>query len=243
MPLTASPPPFRLDLSHVGDDQLADELRDGWMAPGHRPDGLAVIDLGERRTLPPEAIDELLVTHRASRRAGGRCALVVGPALAAQLALAYPEGVLWASDCEAAVSALGPPRTAAAVTLRRSRRSLHVELSGEIDIAQLPALDGMLSTLHVEARNRRELVFDLTRLSFVDLRALRVLTTAAVRCQLAGARIRVIGAQPQVQRLVFHLGWQEQLPGIDDLPPRTLAACPPPAASRETRPEPSRPMR
>jgi len=229
VPLTASIQtghPVVLDLSDVRDDQVAAHLRDGSHLLAER----AVIDLGERRTLPPDAIDELLVTDRASRRAGGRCALVVGPALAAQLSLAYPHGVLWAADCQAAISALRPqqrPRTAAAVTLRPSRRSLHVRLSGELDLAQLPALEALLSNLHVEARNRREIVFDLTRLSFVDLVALRVITTGAVRCQLAGTRTRVVGAQPQVRRLVRHLGWQEQLPGIDDPPPRTLAGAVP----------------
>ena len=180
-----------------------------------------MIDLGERRTLPLEAIDELLLTHRALRRAHGRCALVVGPALAAQLSLAYPEGILWAADREAALVALGPHRApiAATATLRPRRRSLHIELSGEIDLATLPAVEALLASTLGVARERREIVFDLTGLTFVDLLALRAITTAAVRCQLAGAPTRVTGAGAQVQRLVRQLGWQEQLPGIDDPPP------------------------
>jgi anti-anti-sigma regulatory factor len=58
-------------------------------------------------------------------------------------------------------------------------------------------------------------VFDLSGVTFIDLIALRAITTAAVRCQLAGARVRVTRAQFPVRRLARHLGWQEQLPGID----------------------------
>ena len=79
----------------------------------------------------------------------------------------------------------------------------------------------MLARAHAAARERREIVFDLTDLAFVDLVALRAITTAVVRCDLAGARTRVTGAQTQVRRLVRHLGWQEQLPGIDDESPAT----------------------
>jgi len=217
--------PLLLDLSEAPADALAAGVRDSW--PGPR-DGAAriVIDLGERRTLPHDAIDELLITHRALRRAGGRCALVVGPALAAQLSLAYPDGILWAADRHVAIAALAPRQApiAAAVTLRPRRRRLHVELSGELDLASLPALEAVLARAHAAARKRREIVFDLTDLAFVDLVALRAITTAAVRCDLAGARTRVTGAQTQVRRLVRHLGWQEQLAGIDDAAPAPLRA-------------------
>src|SRR4051794_26516424 len=87
--------PFLMDLSQVPEDGLAAGVRDGWFASSSAA-ARVVIDLGERRTLPADVIDELLITHRALRRAGGRCALVVGPALASQLALAHPEGIMWA---------------------------------------------------------------------------------------------------------------------------------------------------
>jgi anti-anti-sigma factor len=213
--------PLILDLSAESHDRLAAGVRDGWRGPRHDGANLVVIDLGERRMLPPDAIEELILTHRALLRAHGRCAVVVGPALAAQLSLAYPEGILWAADRQAAVVALGPRRAsiAATATLRPRRRRLHVELSGEIDLATLPAVEALLARTLAVARQRREIVFDLTGLTFVDLVALRAITTAAVRCQLAGAPTRVTGAGPQVQRLVRHLGWQDQLPGIDDPPP------------------------
>ncbi len=209
-----------LDLSKAPHDALAAGVRDGWPSACNGATRI-VIDLGERRTLPHDAIDELLVTHRALRRAGGRCALVVGPALAAQLALAYPDGILWAADRHVAIAALAPRQTAtaAAVTLRPRRRRLHVELSGELDLASLPALEAVLARAHAAARTRGEIVFDLTDLAFVDLVALRAITTAVVRCDLAGARTRVTGAQPQVRQLVRHLGWQQQLAGIDDAAP------------------------
>jgi anti-anti-sigma factor len=210
--------PQILDLVDTSDAGLAAAVRDGWRGP--RGDGcdLVVIDLGERRTLPADAVEELFTTHRALRRARGRCALVVGPALAAQLSLAHPEGIIWAADRRAAINALGPrlrPIAAAAV-FRPRRRSLHVELKGEIDLAQVPAVEALLATTLPAAREHREIVFDLTELAFVDLVGLRAITAAAVRCQLAGAPTRVTGAGSQVRRLVRHLGWEQQLPGIDD---------------------------
>ena len=210
--------PLILDLSDTREAELAAAVRDGWRGPSADWCDAVVIDLGQRRTLPADAVQELLTTHRALRRAHGRCALVVGPPLAAQLSLAHPEGIIWAADRRAAIDALGPRRApiAAEAVFRPRRRSLHVELKGEIDLALVPAVEALLATTLPVARERREIVFDLTELTFVDLLGLRAITTAAVRCQLAGAPTRVIGAGSQVRRLVRHLGWEEQLPGIEN---------------------------
>jgi anti-anti-sigma factor len=210
------PRPRIVDLSGMDDAGLATAVRDAWRGPRDGVGELVILDLGSRRTLPLDAIDELLVTHRALCRAGGRCAVIVGPALAAQLSLAHPEGILWAADQDAATSALGPRRAqiAAAATFRPRRRSLHVELSGDIDLATLPALEALLAETQAIAGRRREIVFDLAGVTFVDLIGLRAIATAAVRCQLAGARVRVSGARFPVRRLAQQLGWQEQLPGI-----------------------------
>jgi anti-anti-sigma factor len=218
--------PRLLDLSDTSEAELAVAVRDGWRGTREDRCDRIVIDLGERRTLPADALDELLTTHRALCRAGGRCALVVGPALAAQLSIAHPEGILWAADRGAGTQALRPARAPitilAAAGLRR--RSVHVQLKGEIDLAIVPTLETLLSTTLPPARQRREIVFDLTQLTFVDLLGLRAITTAAVRCQLAGAPTRVTGASEQVRRLVQHLGWGEQLPGINDPLPTRLAS-------------------
>ena len=210
--------PQVLDLSDTGEAELAAAVRGGWRGPHRDRRNLIVIDLGERRTLPADTVEELLTTHRALRRAGGRCALVVGPALAAQLSLAHPDGITWAADRGAAINALSPRRTpiTAEAVFRPRRRSLHVEIKGQIDLAQVPAVEALLATTLPVAREHREIVFDLTELTFVDLVGLRALTTAAVRCQLAGAPTRVTGACSQVRRLARHLGWEQQLPGIDD---------------------------
>ena len=208
--------PRLLDLSDTSEAELAAAVRAGWRGPREDCCDRVVIDLGVRRTLPADALDELLTTHRALRRAGGRCALVVGPALAAQLSIAYPEGILWAADRRAGTQALRPacaPFATEAVARPRGR-SVHVQLKGEIDLAIMPTLETLLSTTLPLARERREIVFDLTQLTFVDLLGLRAITAAAVRCQLAGAPTRVTGASVQVRRLVQQLGWEEQLPGI-----------------------------
>src|SRR5688500_10108901 len=163
--------PRLLDLSDTSETELAAAVRAGWRGPREGWCDRVVIDLGLRRTLPADALDELLTTHRALRRAGGRCALVVGPALAAQLSIAYPEGILWAADRRAAIDALSPRRAAIAAeaVFRPRRRSLHVELKGEIDLALVPAVEALLATTLPVAREHREIVFDLTELTFVDL--------------------------------------------------------------------------
>jgi anti-anti-sigma factor len=173
-----------------------------------------VLDLGERRTLPGDAVEEVVLTHRTLQDAGGRCAVVVGPALAAQLSIAYPEGLLWAAARPAAIAALHGARTSVRARLRRRGRTVHVALAGELDLAALPAIEEPLARVVTLAQQREPIVFDVAGVTFVDLSGLRAITTAAVRCQLAGAPTRVVGARAQFRDLVEHLGWQVQLPGV-----------------------------
>src|SRR3954470_17235663 len=98
--------PVIVDLSVRAGAELAAALRDQRDAVTDADAWSVVLDLGPRRVLPADAVDELILSHRALRAAGGRCAVVVGPALAAQLSLAYPEGILWAATRSAAISAL-----------------------------------------------------------------------------------------------------------------------------------------
>src|SRR3954452_12326780 len=105
--------PLIVDLSLRAAADLAKALRDRREAVNDADARSVVLDLGPRRVLPADAVGELILSHRALRAAGGRCAVVVGPALAARLSLAYPEGILWAAtygDRRAACGPHAPPR-------------------------------------------------------------------------------------------------------------------------------------
>jgi anti-anti-sigma factor len=203
-----------LDLVGRPDAQIAQTLRDGrrrlLLAGGSR----VVVDLGDRRTLPPDAISELVLTHREFGATGGRCAIVLGPALAAQVSLAHPEGVLWAATREAAIVLLRRDRAELEVRCHVSGRRLRASLIGELDLAGLDIAEARLAEVVAFARAGREVVLDLSGLAFADVAGLRAITDASVRSQLAGARTRVTGVQPQPLRLLRRLGWQEQLPGV-----------------------------
>src|SRR3954463_14495261 len=98
--------PLIFDLSLRAGSDLAGALREGREAVTDAGVRSMVVDLGPRRVLAADAAHELLLTHRALHAAGGRCAVVVGPALAAQLSLAHPEGILWAATRHAALAVL-----------------------------------------------------------------------------------------------------------------------------------------
>ena len=168
--------------------------------------------------LAADAATELILTHRASRAAGGRCAVVVGPALAAQLSLAYPEGIVWAATRRAALAVLRADDPGVRARLRTRGNTVRLSLAGELDITAVPAVGAAFRRVVAAAQSRRPIVFELSELAFVDLVGLRALTTAVVRCQLAGAPTRVVGASRQLRRLADQLGWSEQLPGLNDAP-------------------------
>jgi anti-sigma B factor antagonist len=75
-----------------------------------------------------------------------------------------------------------------------------VEVIGEVDAYTAPALD---VCLHSQARQRgvRELVVDLSRVTFLGAAGVTVLAQAHRRCRMRGAR------------LVVHTGGRRRLPG------------------------------
>src|SRR4051794_14331917 len=211
-------PPLVVDLSLRAGSDLAAALREAREALADAGARSIVVDLGPRRVLAAEAIKELLLTHRAVHAAGGRCALVVAPALAAQLSLAHPEGILWAATRRAALAVLRCDHRPLRARLRRRHDSVQLCLAGELDITTVPALAAALQPIVAAAHSRRPILFELSELAFVDLVGLRALTSAVTRCQLAGAPTRVTGASTQLRRLANQLGWSKRLPGLDDTP-------------------------
>ena len=208
--------PVIVDLSLRAGADLAAALRDRREAVTDAGALSVVVDLGPRRVLAAAAADELILTHRALRAAGGRCAVVVGPALAAQLSLAYPEGILWAATRSTAIAALRTNQARVRARVRTRGHTVHLSLAGELDMATLPVIAAALGRIVAAAQDRRPVAVELGELVFIDLVGLRALTTAVVRCQLAGAPTRVVGARAQLRKLADQLGWSEQLPGLND---------------------------
>jgi PAS domain S-box-containing protein len=162
-----------------------------------------VLDLGSRRVIPGPVVEALLAVHRAIIGAGGRCAVIVGPAVAAQIAAAHPEGVLWAADADAGLLALGDNGPGAAAEWDHPAGLL--SLAGVLDLRSLRAIEPALLKLRSATG---EVVVDLERVTFADVVGLRTVLLAA---SAAGARVEVRGASAQARRLIARLGWHAYL--------------------------------
>src|SRR3954453_14483865 len=132
--------PLIVDLSLRAGSDLAGALREGREAVTDAGVRSMVVDLGPRRVLAADAAHELLLTPRAVHAAGGRCAVVVGPALAAQLSLAHPEGILWAATRRAALAVLRQDHGPLRAGVRTCEDSVHLSIAGELDITTVPIL-------------------------------------------------------------------------------------------------------
>jgi len=84
-------------------------------------------------------------------------------------------------------------------TVRRTNGSTAIAVAGEIDGATAPELDAALGVFEQEA-----VTVDLSGVNFLDSSGLGTLVEAHKRIGLAGGRMAVTGAQPNVQK-VFEL--------------------------------------
>src|SRR5438046_1988512 len=82
-----------IDLRSLDEERLIAAL--GELGAMAHAVGVAVVDLGPRRVLDARAVAALLEADRAITSTGGRCAWVTVPALAAQISLAHPDGILF----------------------------------------------------------------------------------------------------------------------------------------------------
>src|SRR3954451_5766863 len=121
--------PLVLDLALRAGSDLAAALREAREAVTDAGACSVVVDLGPRRVLATDAADELLLTHRALHAAGGRCAVVVNPALAAQFSLAHPEGILWAATRRAALAVLQSDHGPLRARVRVREDIVHISLA------------------------------------------------------------------------------------------------------------------
>jgi anti-anti-sigma factor len=89
-------------------------------------------------------------------------------------------------------------------------RGLVLALRGELDVAGVPALGGIVAELCDDGT--AELGLDLTELSFVDSTGLTALLATADLCQDRKARFWVTPSARQVERLFDVAGVRDRLP-------------------------------
>jgi anti-anti-sigma factor len=105
-----------------------------------------------------------------------------------------------------------------ALTVRLSEpdQRMTVEIEGDLDIATIPFLEGIL--IAAEHVDPEEVVIDVSRLAFVGVVGVRALTEEAERLEMRGRRTRLIGASATVKRLVSLTGgfdWLDGRPRLD----------------------------
>ena len=85
---------------------------------------------------------------------------------------------------------------------------------GELDLATAPQLEQEVRS--VLARSVREIVIDLSRLTFIDSSALRLFIVLNDRCASEGWTLSLIRPTGKVRSVFEITGAEENLPFIDD---------------------------
>jgi anti-anti-sigma factor len=204
-----------LDLRKHSDAGLGDALALGLRTISIQSDRGLTILLGERGALPAGVVRRLTDAQAALASEGRRCAVVMPTAGAIPTALAHRAMIPWVSSHEAARRLLGRARARIGVRRYPAERATRVTLHGELDAAGVALVAPELDAVAAAARAEHTVLFDLTPLEFADPHGLEVITRAAVRAQLAGARVRVDNACAQVRALAYRLDWHRQLPGLE----------------------------
>lgn len=91
--------------------------------------------------------------------------------------------------------------------------SILVRLSGEFDLCAFDEVDGLL--VDVQADGVSSLVVDLRQLSFIDSTGIRVLLRAHERAKERGHELRIVRADPSVQRIFALTDLDGRLPFCD----------------------------
>ena len=101
------------------------------------------------------------------------------------------------------------------VTTHDRPDGVHVELTGELDLATAPKLEDELR--RVEDRSPALLLLDLRPLSFMDSSGLRALLAADARAREAGRRLVLVRGDERVQRVLKVTRLDERLEIVEDL--------------------------
>ena len=100
------------------------------------------------------------------------------------------------------------------LTTREVPGRVHVELTGELDIATAPKLDEEMRRL--EADGHELIVIDLRGLSFMDSSGLRALLAADGKARELGRRLVIVRGDDRVQRVLRITRLDERLEIVDD---------------------------
>ena len=101
------------------------------------------------------------------------------------------------------------------VTIRDGPDRVHVELSGELDLATAPKLEDELR--RIEDVGPALIVLDLRPLTFMDSSGLRALLATDARAREAGRRLVLIRGDERVQRVLRITRLDERLEIVDDV--------------------------
>ena len=99
------------------------------------------------------------------------------------------------------------------VETRRHDRVAVLAVTGELDLASSPALEGELE--RVSQSDAGVVIVDLRELEFLDSTGLSVLVKANRRAVEAGQRFALVRGGPQVQRLLELTGVADRLTVVD----------------------------
>jgi anti-sigma B factor antagonist len=99
------------------------------------------------------------------------------------------------------------------LTIERRDGTVHISLSGELDISTAPQLEDDLR--RVEAERPECIVLDLRDLSFMDSTGLRLLIMADARAREEGRRLAIGRGNEMIQRVLHLTRLDERLEIVD----------------------------
>jgi anti-anti-sigma factor len=109
------------------------------------------------------------------------------------------------------------------VTSERRGGTVHVKLSGELDISSAPKVEDELA--RVEPDRPEVIVLDLRNLAFMDSTGLRLLIAADTRARQQDRRLTIVKGPEPVQRVFRITRLEERLEIVDEVPADDVSAA------------------
>jgi anti-anti-sigma factor len=102
------------------------------------------------------------------------------------------------------------------VTSEQRGDTVHVRLSGELDISSAAKVEDELA--RAEPERPELIILDLRNLAFMDSTGLRLLIAADTRARQQGRRLAIVRGPEAVQRVFRITRLEERLEIVDDVP-------------------------
>jgi anti-anti-sigma factor len=100
------------------------------------------------------------------------------------------------------------------VSSERRGDTIHLSLSGELDIASAPRIEEALG--EAEGQGPAIILLDLRELGFMDSTGLRTILSADARAKEAGRRFAVVQGDENIQRVFAVTRLHERVEIVDD---------------------------